>query len=243
MHAQDSIAYKNGVVTPHDTLAGPLPTFLQTLQGSMPNHCIVSYQLKNNNPYTLTPADKDSVYAAAFNGQIVQQAIKTKFNGKSKLYEKGHELEFISMLLNDSITNDVKKKLLTGRILTEWQFDEKNGRPTDYKKLEFITDGLNLNGNELYVATEGPKMQDKGNRKAALADFVMNHNDVNFSRMRYVIENRPYEVTDAKSLQMLFAKLRRVDVTSISLITGGKASGTYGSSGVNGVVVIKSVQN
>jgi len=237
-HAQDSIAYKNEVVTSHDTLARQSATFLQTLRGSMPNHCIVSYQLKNNNPYTLTQADKDSVYAAAFNGQIVQQAIKAKFNGKSKLYEKGHELEFISMLLNDSITNDLKKKLLTGRILTEWQYAGKSN-VSNNSLINNTGDYINLNGNELHNADNFNEISTE-ERRAAIVDFVTNHSKVNFLRMLYVIDGIPYGIDNNENLQVLLAKLRRVDIEYIKLLTGTAASSIFGHRAANGIIVIKS---
>ena len=236
-HAQDSIAYKNEVVTPNDTLAGPLPTFLQTLQGSMPNHGIVPYQLKNDNPYTLTQADKDSVYAAAFNGQIVQQAIKTNFNGKSKLYKRGHELEFISMLLNDSITNDLKKKLLIGRILGEWQYAGKSNVSNNI--LINTGDYINLNGNELHNADNFNEISTE-ERREAIVDFFTNHSKVNFLRMLYVIDGIPYGIDNNENLQVLLAKLRRVDIEYIKLLTGTAASSIFGHRAANGIIVIKS---
>lgn len=233
---QDSIQ-----VTVRNIEGRPNATFLQTLQNQMPNCFTIGVGNPNDfyNTYKITQADRDSIYASVFNSFIVQGAIKANFMGKSKLYERGYELEFVSLLLSDSITNDVKKKLLTSRILADWQYDEAHGRPKGWDIRHNLNDVVNLNGNELTIITEG-KSPGKEDRNRGLVDFVLRHLDLNFSRILYVIDAKPHQAKDIKRLQELLRNLQKSDMWSFSLLTGAKASAIFGSHAANGLIIISS---
>lgn len=220
---QDSIQ-----VTVRNIEGRPNATFAQTLSGQMPNLNIVLGNPNDfYNTYKLTEADKDSVYKAAFNGPIVQEAIKNNFS-KSRLFEKGYELELISVLKSDSISNGDKKKLLIGRILADWQYDELHGRPTT----EFV-DGYNIT---LYNTTIPYQ-----NRNEASEKFILQHKTIIFSRILYLIDWKPYEPKDIKSLQLILEKLKKANIFYLELLTGSSATANFGSRGVNGVVIISTV--
>jgi len=221
----------------------------QKLQGRMPNAAIIASpgyselpktineQLNSYarmgvdthyNTYKLTPSDKDSIYKAAYNSNIVQQAIKAKFNGKSKLYEMGYEIEFMSLLINDSISNEDKKKLLSRRILADWQYDEVNGRPVSDICLSFVDPAFKSN-------TANVPLQRIESRQLAIKDFK-EHNKINFSGLVYLIDMKPYGAQDQKSMQRLLDSIRKANIASIKLLA--EVTSVYGNRGEYGVILI-----
>ncbi len=203
--------------------AKPDAEFLKKLQNLPPYYTVGTDPNRSIKMYALTQADKDSIYAAALSGPIVQEAIKAKFEAKSKLYEKGYELEFISVLISDDVSNENKKKLLIGRILADWQYDELHGRPATE-----LPGYINL-----YNDTTPYQ-----NHNEAYEKFILQHKTISFSRILYVIDVKPYQAKDKKRLKQLLKKLKKTEILYLELLTGSSATAIFGSRGVNGVVVI-----
>ncbi|KOS08018.1 hypothetical protein AM493_19650 [Flavobacterium akiainvivens] len=184
---QDSVQ-----VTVRNIEVRPNATFLQTIQNSMPNHNIVSGEYLNT--YMLSQADKDSIYAAAFSSQVVQDAINNKFSGRSKLIEKGYELELISLLKNDSISNTDKKNLLIERILSDYDYNKENN-----------------------IKYHVPFCGDYPKNKKSAITFFRCRTITDYSYCGYIIDGVTYIAVSLEHMQRLINKLRLIEMATIDV--------------------------
>jgi hypothetical protein len=187
-----------------------------TACNSYPQGSIAEMPTMYFSSYKVTQSDKDSIYQAVFNNNIVHKNIENNFSSPGLLYTLSYDLELKSILENKSVKNTDKKKLLINRIIKDFgKYGKRPDSPTLFEELEIKT------------------------RQETLVNFREINSSV-FSWLLYVVDGVPSAIINQAGYQQLLKALNNMEISEIVFLNPDECARLNFDNALYGVIIIKS---